>query len=190
VSPINTVVTSKQEILKACREIVSEQGLQAVNMRAVARRCGVALGSLYNYFPGKDALVLETIESVWQDIFHTDRPCAAACSFPDAVGRLFERVRSSMDAYPNFFTAHSLSVASSGKSQGRAMMDACLGHMKSGLAEALRNDPAVRRDCFSGAFCEADFLDFVLSGVLVGLLQQKQDCGVLLEVVRRTVYPA
>lgn len=67
--PINTVVTSREAILAACREMVAEQGLGAIGMRAVAARCGVAVGSLYNYFPSKDALLAAAVESVWEEIF-------------------------------------------------------------------------------------------------------------------------
>ena len=185
---INTVVTSKAEILKACRAIVSEEGLSAISMRAVAQRCHIALGSLYYYFASKDELVLETIESVWQDIFHMDSQGGQGLSFPETVEWIFESVRNGADEYPNFFTAHSLSFASTGKSRAKDTMDACLAHMKSGMAAALRSDPAVRRDVFSETFPETDFLDFILSCILILLLQQKKDCGVLLEMVRKTVY--
>ena len=43
---INKVVTSEEAILQTCRQMVSEEGIQAINMRAVARRCDVARGSL------------------------------------------------------------------------------------------------------------------------------------------------
>ena len=41
-------VTSKEDIMQVCRKIAAEQGLPAVNMRAVAKECGIALGTLYN----------------------------------------------------------------------------------------------------------------------------------------------
>jgi len=185
---MNTIVTSKEEIMKVCREIVSEEGLQAVNMRTVAKRCNVALGSLYNYFSNKDELVLKTIESVWQDIFHMDRACGMGLSFPETVNWIFESVRKGADEYPNFFTTHSLSIASDGKSRAKSTMDACLEHMKEGMAAALKTDRSVRKNVFSEAFPETDFLDFVLNSILLLLLQQKKDCHVLLEMIRKTIY--
>ena len=185
---INTVVTSKAEILKACREIVAEQGLAAVNMRAVAKRCGIALGSLYYYFPSKDELVLETIESVWQSIFHMESGEVRPQSFPDTVAWIFDDIRGSMEQYPNFFTTHSLGFASGEKDRAKRTMDACLSHIRAGMGEALRADPAVRGDAFSPALSEAAFLDFVLSSVVGLLLQGKTDCAVLLEVIRRAIY--
>ena len=184
---MNTVVTSKEEIMRACREIVSEEGLSAVSMRAVAKRCGVALGSLYNYFSNKDELVLKTVESVWQDIFHMDRSCETERSFLKTVTWIFESVQNGAREYPNFFTAHSLSIASDEKVRAKSTMAACLGHMKAGMAAALRADPTVRKDAFSEDFPEADFLDFVLNSILLLLLKQEKDCRVLLEMIRRAV---
>ena len=47
---LNKTVTSREAILAASQKLVMEKGLQAVNMRTVASVCGVAVGSVYNYF--------------------------------------------------------------------------------------------------------------------------------------------
>ena len=67
---MNTIVTSKEEILKVSKEIIQKQGLNAINIRSVANYCGVSIGSIYNYFDSKNDLVTATVESVWQEIFH------------------------------------------------------------------------------------------------------------------------
>ena len=54
---MNTVVTSKEEILKKSRELIQENGWASVNIRSVAAACGVSVGSIYNYFESKSALV-------------------------------------------------------------------------------------------------------------------------------------
>ncbi|MFA6663529.1 MAG: TetR/AcrR family transcriptional regulator [Lachnospiraceae bacterium] len=190
VTVINTIVTSREAILKGCRDMVSETGLSTVNMRSVAKRCGVALGSLYNYFPSKDALILATIESVWEDIFHMETSCKTALPFVEYVNWIFESVRRGAGEYPNFFTAHSLSFASGEKDKARNTMEHYFSHMKLGMMEALHSDPAVRKDAFSGSFSESDFLDFVLMNLLTRLMQKKSDCALLLELIRRAIYKA
>jgi len=188
VDALNTVVTSREAILKGCRDIVSENGLSAVNMRSVAERCHVALGSLYNYFSSKDALILATIESVWQDIFHTENGCDDTLPFVAYINRIFTDVRCGTEKYPNFFTAHSLSFASGEKSRAKDTMKHYFSHMKLGMKKALDRDVSVRKDAFSSALTKSDFLDFVLTNLLVLLMQQKKDCIPLLEIIRRTVY--
>ena len=186
---VNTVVTSKEAIMKTCRDMVSERGLSALDMRSVAKACHVALGSLYNSCPSKDALVTATIESVWQDIFHMEQ-CCEQKPFPEYVRWIFDSVRQGTREYPHFFTAHSISVASSAKEQARKTMEQYFSHMKAGMAQSLRADPAVRRDAFSASFSESDLIDFVLSNLLTLLARQEDDCEVLLEVIRRVLYPA
>ena len=67
---MNTVVTSKEEILETSRELIRQAGWSAVSIRSVAAACGVSVGSIYNYYDSKAALMGATVESVWREIFH------------------------------------------------------------------------------------------------------------------------
>src|SRR5271170_65195 len=44
------------DIVRAGRSLLREAGLPALQMRDVARRAGVGLGTVYTYFPTKEAL--------------------------------------------------------------------------------------------------------------------------------------
>ena len=44
-------------VLDAAARILDEVGLAGLNTNAVARRAGISVGSLYQYFPGKEAIV-------------------------------------------------------------------------------------------------------------------------------------
>ena len=48
-------------ILAAAADIVSGRGLEAVTTNAVAAKAGISIGSLYQYFPGKAALLAALI---------------------------------------------------------------------------------------------------------------------------------
>ena len=118
---MNTQITSAEEILKAAQKILLEHGASALNMRAVAAACGVSVGSIYNYFPSKSALIGATIESVWTEIF---RPFTSRCytSFDDAATALLAALADGEGRYPGFFSLHALSFASGDKAEGRARM--------------------------------------------------------------------
>lgn len=49
-------------ILEAAARILETRGLENYTTNAVAELAGVSIGSLYQYFPGKDALTAELIE--------------------------------------------------------------------------------------------------------------------------------
>lgn len=184
---MNTPATSREAILEVCRKMVSEHGLTAVDMRSVASACNVALGSLYNYFPSKDELLIATIESVWKDIFHMEN-CQSDLRFPEYVEWIFQSVHSSASEYPNFFSAHSISLASFGRNKAKDMMNQYVSHMKQGLLRVLSEDEAVRDDAFSRSFTESQFMDFILGSLMMLLVQRAKNCNVLIEIVRRTIY--
>jgi AcrR family transcriptional regulator len=45
-------------LLEAAAQVLEADGLEGYNTNAVARRAGASIGTLYQYFPGKDALTL------------------------------------------------------------------------------------------------------------------------------------
>lgn len=51
-----------QAVLVASAHILEEHGLAGFNTNAVAERAGVSIGSLYQYFPSKDAILVALME--------------------------------------------------------------------------------------------------------------------------------
>ena len=48
-------------ILKAARKLVAEMGFREVQMSMVAETAGIAIGTLYRYFPSKTELMMEVV---------------------------------------------------------------------------------------------------------------------------------
>lgn len=64
-------------ILEAAAHIIARSGLAAFNTNAVAARAGVSIGSLYQYFPNKDALMVALIQRQQQGQLDTLMAAAA-----------------------------------------------------------------------------------------------------------------
>lgn len=181
------VVTSREAIMQACRSIVAEKGLGALNMRTAAARAHVALGTLYNYYADKNELLLATVESIWESIFQLEPGCAAGAPFPDYVARLYADIRRGAAAYPDFITAHSVSIAKSKKGEARSAMAQYFARMKADMLSALQGD-RLADAAFSPSFTPSDLVDFVLDNMLLLLMQGRADCVPLVELIRRVIY--
>lgn len=186
---MHTGITSKEAIMQVCREIVAEKGLKALNMRLVADKCHIALGTLYNYYSDKDELMVATVESVWRDIFHMNQQCETDFSFPEYVQYIFTCIQTGAEAYPNFFTEHTVSIAGSKKGEARNTMGNYFAHIKKGMLDVLEADDSVDENSFSESFTAAGFVDFVMDNLLLLLLQGITDCSTLLVIIRRMIYP-
>lgn len=185
---MNTIVTSKEEILKTSRELIQREGWSAVNIRSVAAACGVSVGSIYNYFDSKAALMSATVESVWCEIFHRPEDGSVFQDTQACITWLYERMEYGCKQYPGFFTLHSLGFLGEDKSDGRQKMQQTWQHILDGLCSVLQRDTKVRLDAFTQQFTAEKFADLLFSLMLSALLRQDYDPSAVLEIVRRTLY--
>ncbi|MFD3648683.1 TetR/AcrR family transcriptional regulator [Streptomyces cyaneofuscatus] len=58
----------RRQIAAAVRQLVVEDGLDAVTVARVAKRAGFSVGLVQHYFPSKDALLLQTCRQVMADV--------------------------------------------------------------------------------------------------------------------------
>src|SRR3954465_6739269 len=58
----------RERILDAAMELAAEGGYDAVQMREVAERADVALGTLYRYFPSKVHLLVAAMGRTFQSL--------------------------------------------------------------------------------------------------------------------------
>ena len=62
-------VTTTDLILEQALEIAKKEGVDKLSIRKLAASCGIAIGSVYNYYPDKDTLVTAVAENFWNNIF-------------------------------------------------------------------------------------------------------------------------
>lgn len=51
-----------EALVEAAARLLEAEGLEAFNTNAVARKAGVSVGALYQYFPGKDAIMAALVQ--------------------------------------------------------------------------------------------------------------------------------
>ena len=66
---MNHRVTSTDLILEKALLIAKREGVDKLSIRKIATACGIAVGSVYNYYPDKEALVTAMAEVFWNNIF-------------------------------------------------------------------------------------------------------------------------
>jgi AcrR family transcriptional regulator len=99
---VSTIPASQQarreRILDAASELATEGGWDAVQMREVAERAEVALGTLYRYFPSKVHLLVSALGRTFQQLHDSVRV--------DVAGTPQERVYRVVAAMTRFLARH------------------------------------------------------------------------------------
>lgn len=60
-----TLTNVKEDILAVTRQMIKESGYSELNIRNIAARCGVAVGTVYNYYSSKDEIITEILLTEW-----------------------------------------------------------------------------------------------------------------------------
>lgn len=181
-------IVSQEKILNAGKEIILEKGLQGLNIRGIAAKCSVSIGSIYNYFPTKSDLVISIIESVWKEIMKGYQISEKYDNFVDSINSLYLNMYDGSKKYSSFFISHSINVASLDKEKGRERRERLFAHIKEELLKVLSSDPGVKEDVFSSFFKKEDFIDFVFNNLITLSIEDANSCDFLLEVIRQILY--
>ena len=76
----------RTSLIQAARKSLLESELHDINVRKIARECGTAVGTVYNYFPSKEALIAESMMGDWLECVRNMREGANIESQPlDAI---------------------------------------------------------------------------------------------------------
>ncbi|HUO00580.1 MAG TPA: TetR/AcrR family transcriptional regulator [Bradyrhizobium sp.] len=86
-------------IVEAAARILETRGLEGYNTNAIAERAGVSIGSVYQYFPNKDALTLALIGNFERELLEIVRTAIATADRRDLRMSLKSIVRALLDAH-------------------------------------------------------------------------------------------
>ncbi len=121
-----------EAILDAAGEILRTQGVDAVTTRNVAARAGVSVGAVYQYFPNKEAILIEISKRIMDE--------ASVAASPE----LFRLHRQSLDELLQALFRRTVSTEIRLLSLGKDFYRRYARHMQFGRAQGLG-----RGDCSS-----------------------------------------
>ena len=175
-------IIDERILIEAGIEILKTQGIEAVNMRSIARFSNVSLGSIYNYYKDKDELLLAIVKSIWLNI--TLDMNIETESFQKAVSSLFDSIEKGNRIYPDFIKIHFTSFTDI--SLPRKTMEEIIENIKQSLLTVLAEDKNVRH-IFNSDFKEVDFVNFIFENMMT-LLLRNEGKDYLLKIIENLLY--
>ncbi|MFL6238460.1 MAG: TetR family transcriptional regulator [Actinomycetes bacterium] len=96
----------RRRILRAAAELATEGGFDAVQMREVAERADVALGTLYRYFPSKIHLLVSVLADEMDELHDRLKAASAGPESPaDRVFAVLQRAVRALGRNPSLYGA-------------------------------------------------------------------------------------
>ena len=139
-----------QRLQAEARRQIEQAGFAAMTIRSVAKSCGVGVGTVYNYYPSKEALVASFMLSDWNACVASIQQAAADSDLLEPVLlAIYEKLRLFLEEYDPIFRDEAAAVSYTGS------MSKYHGILRKQLADPLRK------------FCRDDFAaDFIAEAML------------------------
>ncbi|MDP4180930.1 MAG: TetR/AcrR family transcriptional regulator [Bacillota bacterium] len=101
----------KDDILNATRKMLLETGYSRLNMRNIATYCGIATGTLYNYYNSKQEIVMEVLDSEWKMMLRRmDQGIKSDIDTVERLGIIYNELSVLMKDVHNFWVDSHLSI--------------------------------------------------------------------------------
>jgi AcrR family transcriptional regulator len=81
------IVNLESRLTEEARNQILTSGYAAMTVRSVAKSCGVGVGTVYNYFPSKDALIAAFLLEDWKQCVARIEAVSQSVDSPEAVAR-------------------------------------------------------------------------------------------------------
>ena len=143
-------------VREAMRQI-GESGYSTMTIRSVAKGCGVGVGTVYNYFPSKDALIASFMLEDWQGCIAAINAVSTYSDAPVSVVRcIWDQLRQYAARHQSIFRDEGAAAAFAGAFSRYHSL------LREQLASPLRK------------FCHSDFAaDFIAESLLVWAMDGK-----------------
>lgn len=105
-----------EKVLTCAKRKMFDEGYSSLSLRSVAKECGIAVGTIYNYFENKDTLIATILLEDWKiALVKMEMGCKESNSIHDGLSCIYQAIKDFCMTYEdvwNQFNGPSTSVKS------------------------------------------------------------------------------
>ena len=181
-------VIDRDKLVAQAYAIASHDGISALSVRKVAAACGIAVGSVYGYFPTKADLTAAVLTRFFDENL-SDELCAMRPGerFTSYVRRFREALCAARADMNVDWFVEMRRLPSGEQEVLEAVRAPMLAHIERGLARVLDADEAVDRARIAGPLGAERLCRYVLRAVFASLMEG-DECETLFALLDAALY--
>lgn len=173
---MNRRVTSTDIILEQALQIAKREGVDKLSVRKLASACGIAIGSIYNYYPDKDALITAMAETFWNTIFSDQGKIYwNGMSFTAFLEQYYNYLYGKMSPYDSSWVR---------ELEGKIPMQESIRL----FLQVLQEDERVNPSIWNMEFQPEDFCRYVFTNIMALLQSGENNCRFFLYLLENLLY--
>lgn len=173
-----------QTLLESARQLADTDGIEAINIRSLAHKAGVAVGTVYNYFSSKEDILLALTEEYWRKTLLDMRTEITASSFCGQLEEIYVFLKERIDNSAGKLMNSLGNVEAAGEKRMASMQAA----LEAAMMQRMEQDKRIRTDIWDETFSKEQFVRFLMMNITMLLRTKASDFNFFITIVRRTIY--
>lgn len=176
--------TLRRTLLVHARNLADTEGIDAINMRTIAQKAGIATGTVYNYFSNKEEILLALTEEYWKQTLQHMDTVISADSFTSQLEEIFYFLLGRVEDSEGKFMNHLGSLETAGQER----MASIQMYLEKTLIQRMEHDEKIDKRIWDDAFTKEQYARFVMANIMTLLKTGSNDFPFFISIVKRTLY--
>ena len=176
----------KERILSSAKEIALTEGMTKIDIRSVAKNCGIASGTVYNYFPSKGDLLVAVIEDFWEDAFRNiEWKSFAHNDFYSNMEKMYNILYEYLNKFKENWLEELSILKKQEKQLGRQKQNEYFKIISNRIISMMDMDDVIRNYPWSEEALKEKMAEFIFDNMLMRLRKGEKDINFFIMVMKK-----
>lgn len=183
-------ILSKEFLLSVAYTIVEKEGPASLTVRKVANNAKISIGSVYNYFESKEALILALIDKLWNDFYfekleNVSEDIHYDTFLIEAYDSFFTLTHNTYNLFQNHFSFADFNNNKSYHLEKHNQQKTMIYNL---FFSILEKDPRVDSSIWNDTLTPSSFNWFVVNNFFSYIKRRESNIHILIEIIRSVIY--
>ncbi|WP_205410129.1 TetR/AcrR family transcriptional regulator [Clostridium sp. BL8] len=176
----------REKILSSAKDIAFKEGITKVDIRSVAKNCGIASGTVYNYFASKGDLLAAIIEEFWEDAFkNIDWKSFAHNDFYTNLERVYNVLNEYLNKFKENWLEELSILKTHEKKLGKEKQNAYFKVIINRIVTMMDMDDTIRNYPWSDEISKEIMAEFIFDNMLIRLRKGESDINFFIVIIKK-----
>lgn len=185
------MVDQKENLLSSAKEIALMQGISKINIRSVAQKSGVSIGTVYNYYPTKADLIVTVIEDFWAEAFkNIDMKMSREKSFYENIEHIYNSLLEHLHKFKTNWLNQISLLDIEEKKLGRKKEGEYFTRVHAMIISLMEMDNTISAKVWDDEITKEKTAAFIFDNMISILKKEQGDFNFFIAVLKKIMKPA
>lgn len=182
----NNFSNHKEVILSQAKKIAVSDGISKINIRTVAKNSGIAIGTVYNYFPSKGDLLISVVTEFWDEAFaDLEGITSTSSNFFDNLEKIYRVLDNYLHHFKENWLNQLVLLKADEKVIARKKEEEYFQKVHDKLILLIDRDPDLQDYPWSEVISKEKMAEFIFDHMLIILKKEKGDLTFFIALLKQ-----